>query len=89
MKIELINTFHNKQITIYPRNSEEIIFSSKMIKISRSTYKKIENLLCGSTDCECGITFGDKNYKLFVYHYNYKGHNDESEFYIEVLKNNE
>jgi hypothetical protein len=80
MKLTLTNTFHNKEITLTPRRIVVDFGGKEVIEISRSTYNKISSTLCGSSECGCGKTFGDKNFSVFTY-----DARDGKEFYIECI----
>lgn len=86
MKITLTNNFHNSSCNVFPKGELEKLFNRQAYRISYATFKRIENKLCGCKECCCGTTRGDKNFRLVKFDYNFRGHGDQSEYYIEVLK---
>ncbi len=82
MKLTLTNTFHCKQITVYPRGEPMEFAGNKAYKISERTFNRINSVLCGSKNCTCGGTYGDKEYSLMFYYPSAYC----KEYYIEVLK---
>ena len=87
MKIILSNASSKRMCTVYARGEPVQFFHRKAYKISYSTYKRIKSVLCPKPSDELfGITYKDENYKVTKWDYNYRGHNDASEYYIEVLK---
>lgn len=51
-------TISDKRLTEFGNNH--------VLEISRATYKKIHKTLCGSKECACGGTYGDKK-NVFQY----------------------
>lgn len=84
-KITLRNTFHNTTRTVAVRQAKTMIYNKPMYPISASTFRRIVNELCGSKDCTCGTTFGDTSFRLVKDSYNFRGHNDQADYYIEEL----
>jgi hypothetical protein len=86
MKITLTNNFHNSSSVVHLINEPEQFFNRKAYKISVTTFKRIISDLCGISGCTCGDTRGDENYRLIKWDYNFRGHGDAIEYFIEVLK---
>ncbi len=90
MKITLTNNSSKQSVDVYPRGEPEIFFNQKAFKISYSTFRRIVKTLCPKpTDSVFGINDKNENYRLVKWDYNYRSHNDASEYYIVCLKNNE
>ncbi len=83
MKITLVNTFHNTNmnLTISDKRLKEF-GNNHVLEISRATYKKIFKTLCGSKECQCGGTYGDKK-TVFQY---IDVHGDKL-YYIDLYEN--
>lgn len=59
MKITLTNSFHGTSATVRPVAIAEGRFAG-LHKISRKTALRLRAELCGSADCTCGGTFGER-----------------------------
>ncbi len=87
MKITLTNHSSKQSVNVYPRGETVQFFNRRAYRISYSTFKRIVKRLCPKpTDSFFGINDKNDNYRLIKWDYNYRGHNDASEYYIEVLK---
>lgn len=63
LKIKLINTFHNREVTIRVEEKNREVFGNQICyRISKTTYYKIKSELCGATGCLCNTTYGDKRH---------------------------
>lgn len=59
MQVTLTNSFHGTSATVRPVAITEGRFAG-MHKISRTTALRLRTKLCGSSDCTCGGTFGER-----------------------------
>lgn len=57
--ITLTNDFHNTSANVRPIIIKDGRFAG-YYKISRKTAMRLRNELCGSSDCTCGGTFGQR-----------------------------
>jgi len=57
--ITLTNNFHNTAARVRPMPVADGRFK-EYHKISRATARRVRAQLCGSTDCVCGGTFGER-----------------------------
>lgn len=86
MKIILSNSSSKKMCTVYPTGEPVQFFQRKAYKISVSTFRRIVKTLCPKpTDDLFGINDKNDNYRVIKWDYNFRGHGDQSEYYIEVL----
>jgi hypothetical protein len=90
MKIVLSNATSGKMCTVYPRGEPVQFFNRKAYKISYKVFTRIVKTLCPKpTDDLFGINHKDANYRVIKWDYNFRGHGDASEYYIEILNNEE
>lgn len=59
MQVTLANSYHGTSATVRPVAITEGRFAG-MHKISRKTALRLRTKLCGSSDCTCGGTFGER-----------------------------
>ena len=64
MKLTLTNARHFKTLTLGCLMRQIDYKGSESIEISRTTYNKIKNRLCGLKDCDCGINNGQSEYSV-------------------------
>jgi hypothetical protein len=87
MKLILTNASSKQSCAVYPRGETVQFFQRRAYKISESTFKRIIKKLCPKpTDDLFSPTYKDENYRLIKWDYNFRGHGDQSEYYVEVLK---
>jgi hypothetical protein len=64
MNITLTNDFHSTDLTLRGLTKLTTFGYQPALKISKTTFNKIKNNLCGSKECQCGINFGQDKYMI-------------------------
>ena len=84
MKVTLTNDIHHKSINVVLSNEPMKFYNRPVYSISRRTFKRIIDNVCGKHDCTCSIS-SQINFKLIVDEYNFRSHNDQKDYYIELI----
>ena len=84
MKLILKSPISGKSVTVLPRGELTKCFHEQVYLISRRTYNRIKNELAPHDN-----TFEDARddkikYRLICYAYNFRGHGDQTDYYIAV-----
>jgi len=84
MKVALTNHIHHKSINVILPDEPIKFYHRSVYPISRRTFKRIIDSVCGKIDCTCSISTAI-NFKLIADEYNYRSHNDAIDYYIELI----
>lgn len=86
MKIVLTNATSGLNCAVYPKGEPVQFFQRKAYRISYAQFRRIVKTLCPKpSDDLFGINHKDSRYRVIKWEYNYRAHNDASEYYIEIL----